>query len=113
MTGLGSEEPWSNRSAEWSSNRSAGTAALGHRPGCSSSGLPAALMTAGVVSLFAVDPAARLEAWAMFTGDCQSCSSTWRMAGRGKPSQKIVVACARELAGFVWAIATDQPPRTA
>jgi transposase len=36
----------------------------------------------------------------------------WRMAGRGKPSQKIVVACARELAGFVWAIATDQPMRT-
>jgi transposase len=33
----------------------------------------------------------------------------WRMAGRGKPNQKIVVACARELAGFVWAIATDQP----
>ena len=32
-----------------------------------------------------------------------------RMAGRGKPSQKIAVACARELAGFVWAIATDQP----
>ncbi len=35
----------------------------------------------------------------------------WRMAGRGKPNQKIVVACARELAGFVWAIATDQPLR--
>jgi len=35
-----------------------------------------------------------------------------RMAGRGKPHQKIVVACARELAGFVWAIATDQPLRT-
>jgi transposase len=34
-----------------------------------------------------------------------------RMAGRGKPSQKIVVACARELAGFVWAIATEQPMR--
>lgn len=34
-----------------------------------------------------------------------------RMAARGKPSQKIVVACARELAGFVWAIATDQPLR--
>jgi transposase len=34
-----------------------------------------------------------------------------RMAGRGKP-QKIVVACARELAGFVWAIATDQPLRS-
>ena len=34
-----------------------------------------------------------------------------RMAGRGKPHQKIVVACARELAGFVWAIATDQPLR--
>ncbi len=35
-----------------------------------------------------------------------------RMAGRGKPSQKIAVACARELAGFVWAIATDQPLRS-
>jgi transposase len=35
----------------------------------------------------------------------------WRMAGRGKPQQKIVVACARELAGFIWAIATDQPLR--
>jgi transposase len=34
-----------------------------------------------------------------------------RMAGRGKPHQKIVVACARELGGFVWAIATDQPLR--
>jgi transposase len=34
-----------------------------------------------------------------------------RMAGRGKPHQKIVVACARELAGFVWAIATEQPLR--
>jgi hypothetical protein len=31
------------------------------------------------------------------------------MQGRGKPPQKIVVAVARELAGFVWAIATDQP----
>jgi transposase len=35
-----------------------------------------------------------------------------RMAGRGKPHQKIVVACARELAGFIWAIATDQPLRS-
>src|SRR5262245_5655742 len=34
-----------------------------------------------------------------------------RMASRGKPHQKIVVACARELAGFIWAIATDQPLR--
>jgi hypothetical protein len=32
------------------------------------------------------------------------------MAGRGKPQQKIVVACARELAGFVWTIATTQQP---
>lgn len=36
-----------------------------------------------------------------------------RMTGRGKPPQKIVVACARELAGFVWAIATEQPLRSA
>jgi len=35
-----------------------------------------------------------------------------RMAGRGKPQQKIVVACARELAGFIWAIATEQPLRS-
>jgi transposase len=35
-----------------------------------------------------------------------------RMASRGKPQQKIVVACARELAGFVWAIATEQPLRS-
>lgn len=35
-----------------------------------------------------------------------------RMAARGKLPQKIVVACARELAGFVWAIATDQPLRS-
>ena len=35
-----------------------------------------------------------------------------RMAARGKPSQKIVVACARELGGFVWAIATEQPLRS-
>ena len=34
-----------------------------------------------------------------------------RMAGRGKLQQKIVVACARELAGFLWALATDQPLR--
>ncbi len=40
--------------------------------------------------------------------------SRWqRMATRGKPQQEIVVACARELAGFVWAIATDQPLRPA
>lgn len=39
--------------------------------------------------------------------------SRWhRMAARGKPSQKIVVACARELAGFIWAIATEQPLRS-
>lgn len=36
--------------------------------------------------------------------------SRWaRLAARGKPQQKIVVACARELAGFVWAITTEQP----
>jgi transposase len=40
----------------------------------------------------------------------QRLHTRWRrMAGRGKPQQKIVVACARELAGFIWAIATDQP----
>jgi transposase len=39
--------------------------------------------------------------------------SRWqRLAGRGKPHQKIAVACARELAGFVWAIATEQPLRS-
>jgi transposase len=55
------------------------------------------------------DPAVLEHAWR-----CQQrLHRRWqRMAGRGKPQQKIVVACARELAGFVWAIATDQPLRT-
>jgi transposase len=55
------------------------------------------------------DPAVLERAWR-----CQQrLHCRWqRMAGRGKPHQKIVVACARELAGFVWAIATDQPLKT-
>jgi transposase len=55
------------------------------------------------------DPAVIERAWR-----CQQrLYQRWqRMAGRGKPQQKIVVACARELAGFVWAIATEQPLRT-
>jgi transposase len=54
------------------------------------------------------DPLTRARAWR-----CQQrLYRRWRrMAARGKPRQKIVVACARELAGFVWAIATDQPLR--
>ena len=56
----------------------------------------------------AQDPRVRARAWR-----CQQrLYRRWRrMAARGKPRQKIVVACARELAGFVWAIATDQPLR--
>ena len=34
-----------------------------------------------------------------------------RMSSRGKPTPTIAVAVARELCGFVWAIATDQPLR--
>jgi len=34
-----------------------------------------------------------------------------RMSARGKHSDRIAAAVARELAGFVWAIATDQPLR--
>jgi transposase len=34
-----------------------------------------------------------------------------RMSARGKHSNKIVASVARELAGFVWAIATEQPLR--
>jgi transposase len=54
------------------------------------------------------DPLVRACAWR-----CQQrLHRRWRrMAARGKPRQKIVVACARELAGFVWAIATEQPLR--
>lgn len=55
------------------------------------------------------DPAVLERAWRAQ----QRLHRRWqRMAGRGKPHQKIVVACARELAGFVWAIATNQPLRT-
>jgi transposase len=52
------------------------------------------------------DPAAIEHAWR-----CQHrLYKRWqRMSGRGKPHQKIVVARSRELAGFVWAIATGQP----
>ena len=55
------------------------------------------------------DPAAIERAWR-----CQQrLHRRWqRMGGAGKPHAKIVVACARELAGFVWAIATEQPLRT-
>lgn len=54
------------------------------------------------------DPAVIERAWRAQ----QRLNRRWlRMAARGKPQQKIVVACARELAGFVWAIATDQPLR--
>src|SRR5205807_1034267 len=54
------------------------------------------------------DPLVRARAWR-----CQQrLYRRWRrMAARGKPRQKIVVACARELAGFIWAIATNQPLR--
>jgi transposase len=54
------------------------------------------------------DPLVRARTWR-----CQQrLYRRWRrMAARGKPRQKIVVACARELAGFVWAIASDQPLR--
>jgi transposase len=55
------------------------------------------------------DPLVHARAWR-----CQRrLHRRWRrMAARGKPRQKIVVACARELAGFVWAIATEQPLRS-
>lgn len=33
----------------------------------------------------------------------------WKLVGRGRPSQVAVVAVARELAGFVWAIARQVP----
>jgi transposase len=56
------------------------------------------------------DPAVLEHAWRAQ----QRLHRRWqRMTGRGKPHQKVVVACARELAGFVWAIATQQPLRTA
>jgi transposase len=36
----------------------------------------------------------------------------WHLVQRGKASQTAVVACARELSGFVWAIAQQFPKRT-
>lgn len=35
----------------------------------------------------------------------------WHLVQRGKPSQTAIVACARELAGFVWAIAQQFPKK--
>jgi transposase len=37
----------------------------------------------------------------------------WRLVSRGKPAQKAVVAVARELAGFVWALMRHADPVTA
>jgi transposase len=54
------------------------------------------------------DPAAVERAWVAQ----KRLAKRWlRMSAKGKPRQKIVVAVARELSGFVWAIATNQPLR--
>jgi len=40
---------------------------------------------------------------------CRLHKRYWRLIGRGKPQQKAVVAVARELLGFLWAIAQEVP----
>ena len=37
----------------------------------------------------------------------------WRMVDRGMPSQKAVVAVARELSGFIWAMSREFPAAAA
>lgn len=53
----------------------------------------------------AVDPALRAIAE---KAERRLCGRFQRLKMRGKPSQKVVTAIARELAGFVWAIAQEQ-----
>ena len=36
----------------------------------------------------------------------------WKLAAKGKPKQKVVTAVARELLGFIWAIATEVESKT-
>jgi transposase len=73
---------------------------------------PARLARCKLAAVDAVPEAVRAIAWKAQTRLCQRYR---HMMAKGKPTQVIVTAIARELAGFVWSIAcitSDPPPKT-
>jgi transposase len=70
---------------------------------------PARIARHKLAAVDAVPEAVRVIAWKAQTRLCQRYR---RMMAKGKPRQVVVTAIARELAGFVWAIAciTSDPP---
>jgi len=72
---------------------------------------PARVARHKLAALDAVPEAVRVIAWKAQTRLCQRYR---RIMAKGKPRQVVVTAIARELAGFVWAIAciTSDPPAT-
>jgi hypothetical protein len=73
---------------------------------------PARIARHKLAAVDAVPEAVRVIAWKAQTRLCQRYR---RMMAKGKPRQVVVTAIARELAGFVWAIAciTSDPPARA
>ena len=74
--------------------------------------LPARIARRKLAAVDEVPEAAREIAWKAQTGLCRRYR---QMMAAGKPKQVVVTAVARELAGFVWAIAciTSDPPAVA
>src|SRR3984957_18761352 len=74
-----------------------------------SSRFPARTPRRKLAAIDAVSEAARVIAWKAQTRLCQRYR---QMMAKGKPTQVVVTAVARELAGFVWSIAriTSDPP---
>jgi hypothetical protein len=70
---------------------------------------PARIARHKLAAVDAVPEAVRVIAW---KAQIRLCQRYRRMMAKGKPRQVVVTAIARELAGFVWAIAciTSDPP---
>jgi hypothetical protein len=71
---------------------------------------PARIARGKLAAVDAVPEAVRVIAW---KAQSRLCQVYRRMMAKGKPTQVVVTAIARELAGFVWSIAciTSDPPR--
>lgn len=68
--------------------------------------LPARISRTLLVRQQGVPPEVRKIAW---EAQLRLCSRYQRLVGRGKPANLVVTAIARELAGFMWAIAREVP----
>ena len=68
--------------------------------------LPARISRTLLARQQGVPPEVRKIAW---EAQLRLCSRYQRLVGRGKPANLVVTAIARELAGFMWAIAREVP----